>query len=471
MGSRVAQITCPHGVLAPSNITLMSARHRLGERLATLRGPEPSHSAPQMDPTWRQNAVRIAFVVAVGAIIHMLSYGYVGGIEDAELRAQVEEFRLLDIGLGLIAVPLLLVRRRWPVVVVVLTGALMPFSSFAIAAYLYALVSLSSRRRVIPILVALVCLAPASWVVQTAMDRWVLEYETGWGAVDFLANQTFMLMVALVFVLLGWNIGARRELAWAVEQQSAAAEREQVARVAQARLAERAAIAREMHDALGHRLSVVSMHAGALAYRHDMPADEVRQAAGTIAGQARTALEDLREILGVLRSTDADGAPVEGSPQVPDLCRLPTMVDETAGMGCTIDLEVPEHLWVQIHESLPGSTSRHAYRVVQEAVTNCCKHAPGQRILIEMGGAPGRGLTLRVENPLPAPEEAPSEVVSGGMGLTGMAERVALAGGEREAGRQEGSFVVEAWLPWAGRRAATPSSTGRTAQLNGSMAR
>ena len=226
MGSRVAQTACPHGV-PPSNITLMSARHRLGERLATLRGPEPSHSAPQVDPTWRQNAVRIAFVVAVGAIIHMLSYGYVGGIEDAELRAQVEEFRLLDVGLGLIAVPLLLVRRRWPVVVVVLTGALMPFSSFAITAYLYALVSLSSRRRVIPILVALACLVPASWVVQTAMDRWVLEHETGWGAVDFLANQTFLLMVALVFVLLGWNIGARRELAWAVEQQSAAAEREQ----------------------------------------------------------------------------------------------------------------------------------------------------------------------------------------------------------------------------------------------------
>ena len=82
----------------------MSARHRLGERLATLRGPEPSHSAPQVNPTWRQNAVRIAFVVAVGAIIHMLSYGYVGGIEDPELRAQLEEFRLLDIGLGLVAV-------------------------------------------------------------------------------------------------------------------------------------------------------------------------------------------------------------------------------------------------------------------------------------------------------------------------------------------------------------------------------
>ena len=104
-------------------------------------------------------------------------------------------------------------------------------------------------------------------------------------------------------------------------------------------------------------------------------------------------------------------------------------------------------------------------------MTNCCKHAPGQRILIEMGGAPGRGLTLRVENPLPAPEEAPSDVVSGGMGLTGMAERVALAGGELGAGRQAGSFVVEAWLPWAGRRAATHSSTDRTAQLNGSMAR
>ena len=78
MGSRVAQTACPHGV-PPSNITLMSARHRLGERLATLRGPEPSHRAPQVNPTWRQNAVRIAFVVAVASgIVLRRRYTWVG---------------------------------------------------------------------------------------------------------------------------------------------------------------------------------------------------------------------------------------------------------------------------------------------------------------------------------------------------------------------------------------------------------
>ncbi|WP_374929219.1 sensor histidine kinase [Kytococcus sedentarius] len=451
----------------------MSARQGLGERLATLWGPEPAQRAPLPRLTTWDQVARLAAVVVVGAVLFAFNYGTLSGIEDQELLEQLRDLRTLELVLGALSLPLLLWRRRRPVTVSVLTGAMMPFSAFAMAAHLLALVSLASRRRVAPIVATVMLLLPASWVVQTAIDRWVVNQELGAAPVDFLANQLLVLMVGAVFVLLGWNIGARRELAWVAQQEAAAAEREQTARVAQARLAERTAIAREMHDALGHRLSVVSMHAGALAYRQDLEAEQVREAAGTIAGQARQALEDLREILGVLRSNDADGAPSEGSPQVPDLRRLGTMVQEASGMGCTIDLEVPERLWEQILESLPGSTSRHAYRVAQESVTNACKHAPGQPLRIEIGGAPGRGVTLRVENPLPPVEEVPSDVVSGGMGLTGMAERVALAGGQLEAGPQDGSFVVEAWLPWERRRVpapAAPQGAAATAQFDGSVA-
>lgn len=443
----------------------MSVRTGLGERLAALRAAEPGHHAPQPTLTVRDHVLRIGAVALLGLVLFAASYASMGLIEDPEYRAEFERIRAVDAVLGVVTVPLLIWRRRWPVAVALATAAAMPFSSFAMVAYLYTLVSLATRRRIVPILVVLGLLPVVSWVGQYVMDHWVVPTEIGVSAdpLGFLSTQVMLILASLVFVLLGWNMGARRELAWSAEQQARIAEREHTARLAQARLSERAAIAREMHDALGHRLSVVSMHAGALAYRQDLSADQMRDASSTIAKQAKTALEDLREILGVLRSTETPESPVPlvdaGGPlpahsspaeghRVSDLRRLPALVAEASGYGSTIDLQVPDPVWEQASKALPSATSRHAFRVVQEAVTNAVKHAPGQPVLIELGGAPGRGLTLRVVNPLPGPGEAPRDVVSGGLGLAGMTERIELARGQLSAGEQDGEFVVQAWLPW-----------------------
>src|SRR5690606_22698735 len=110
------------------------------------------------------------------------------------------------------------------------------------------------------------------------------------------------------------------------------AEAEQAARVAQARIAERARIAREMHDVLAHRISTVTMHAGALAFRDDLAADEVRRAARVIESNSRLALVELRQVLGVLREDPGDAAP---EPPQPTATSIESLVEQfrTAGMN------------------------------------------------------------------------------------------------------------------------------------------
>ena len=170
----------------------------------------------------------------------------------------------------------------------------------------------------------------------------------------------------------GMFVRARRQLVLSLRERAERAEAEQQLRVEQARQQERARIAREMHDVLAHRISLLSLHAGALEFRPDAPPEEVARAAGVIRASAHEALEDLRTVIGVLRE-GAEGDEAE-RPQ-PTLADLPALIDESraAGMQVRYDWHLPDP------PTVPAAAGRNAYRIVQEGLTNARKHAAARR--------------------------------------------------------------------------------------------
>jgi signal transduction histidine kinase len=212
--------------------------------------------------------------------------------------------------------------------------------------------------------------------------------------------------------------------------------------VEQARTHERARIAREMHDVLAHRISLLSLHAGALEFRPDAPPEEIARAAGVIRSSAHQALEDLRAVIGVLRE-DPDGADPE-RPQ-PTLADLPALIDESRAAGMRVT-----YTWVVAPEAaVPEGLGRNAYRIVQEGLTNARKHARGSAVDVAVDGAPGDALTIEVRNRLPVGAFVGAAIPGTGVGIIGLAERASLAGGRLEHGRTEtGDYRLWAWLPW-----------------------
>ena len=143
---------------------------------------------------------------------------------------------------------------------------------------------------------------------------------------------TFNIVVTVAIVSFGMYVGSRRELIWSLRERARQAEAEQELRVGRAQSAERERIAREMHDVLAHRISLVTMHAGALAYRTDLPPEQVRETAELIQTKAHEAMTDLRQVLGMLRGED--GVPDRPQPTLPD---LHTLMDEARSSGMVDD--------------------------------------------------------------------------------------------------------------------------------------
>ena len=188
-------------------------------------------------------------------------------------------------------------------------------------------------------------------------------------------------------------VGSRRELLWTLRDRAERAEAEQELRAGKARGDERARIAREMHDVLAHRISQVSMHAGALTFRDDLTADEMRESAAVIQAQANEALHELRGVLGVLR--DAETGQLLDGPQ-PTYGDLPALVDRPGSTGCTWSspTALPEDA------AVPATAGRTVYRIVQEGLTNAAKHAPGCTVAVRLSGTPDDGIDVLVRNPL-----------------------------------------------------------------------
>jgi signal transduction histidine kinase len=240
-------------------------------------------------------------------------------------------------------------------------------------------------------------------------------------------------------VLAAWGAGemvrARRQAAAdrteAAEQVRRLSEREVVAR-------ERASIARELHDVVAHHVSMIAVRAATAPYSvSDLP-ESGRAAFTEIADEARTALTELRVVLGVLRST---GDAAEAAPQ-PRIADLDCLVKRMVGAGMDVTMTSSGRM-----RPLPSSVELCCYRVIQEALTNAGRHAHGSKVAVTLGfGADA--VTATVTNSAGMPARGQESPGPAGFGLTGLRERVAMLHGEFEAGPDRaGGFAVRAVVP------------------------
>jgi signal transduction histidine kinase len=347
-------------------------------------------------------------------------------------------FVVIDLTLGVVVTIAYQFRRRWPFPVAMLAAVASFASASAAGAGTMAYVSLATRRRwaeMIPVAVVAVLGGLVFYATQpdNPGESWYSTLITG-------------VVFAVIIAAIGMYIGARRDLLASLKERAERAEREQELQVARGQAEERTRIAREMHDVLAHRMSLVAMHAGALAYRENLTPQETREAAEIIQANSHRALTDLREILGVLR--DANGAvdvAAQHRPQ-PTLCDLDELIADESVAGAKIKHENQFPAGVEVPESI----GRAAYRIIQEGLTNARKHSPHTAVVVTTSGAPGQGLTVEVRNPVRVGSgQAPSAALGAGLGLIGLTERVTLAHGRIEHGRTPtGDFVLRAWLPW-----------------------
>jgi signal transduction histidine kinase len=343
---------------------------------------------------------------------------------------------ILDIAVGVVACALVPVMLRWPVPGAVALAVLAALSPAATPAATLGTLYVAQRR---PLAIA-VAAGGADVVAHLIRGLWrpngSLPY--AWWAV---------LVIAAGAALVGWGQGdrARQALLASLRERARRAEAEQASRVAEARVAERARIAREMHDVLAHRLSLLATYAGALEYRPDAPPEQLARAAGVVRAGVHQALDELREVITVLRDDDD----VDGKHPLPGLADLDALIAETRDAGTAVDVTRR----VTQPEDLPGGLGRTAYRVVQEGLTNARKHAPGRPVRVLLAGKPGGRLVVELANPV-----GPADpVINGsGTGLIGLTERVRLAGGEIDHTiSADGEFVLRAWLPWPAETAVT----------------
>lgn len=226
----------------------------------------------------------------------------------------------------------------------------------------------------------------------------------------------------------GWERAERLE-----HQQRIVAERE--------RLRERARIAQDMHDSLGHELALIAVRAGALQVAHGLD-DRHRAAAAELRAGAAEATDHLREIIGVLR--DDTGSDAADAPVRPARESIPDLVERARASGVPITLTAPDDARPG---ELPPMAALAAHRVVQEAVTNAAKHAPGAAVTVHLTRPrPDGAITVAVAND--APPGPPPLLPSGGHGLTGLTERVRVLGGTLHAApTPDGGFHVTADIP------------------------
>jgi len=231
----------------------------------------------------------------------------------------------------------------------------------------------------------------------------------------------------------------RRRLVRALTERAERAEREQQLLAEQARAEERARLASEMHDVVTHRVSLMVLQAGAL--RVTAPDEPTRKAAEELRAAGCRALDELRDLVGVLRTTsDGDQAPQEAHPSTAELA---TLAAESTAVG--LPTELVEDGDPQLASPVVGRT---VYRIVQEALTNARKHAPGARVSVQVRYDPAN-LRVTIRNTPPTqPTDAGLVATGSGMGLVALRKRIELVGGTLRADPDpDGGFLVEATLP------------------------
>ncbi|QYN21919.1 sensor histidine kinase [Amycolatopsis sp. DSM 110486] len=320
---------------------------------------------------------------------------------------------------------LLLLRRRFPLVTMLAMAVLAWFEPTAQLATIFSLYTVAAQRG-------------PKWptAVAVAVDL-VITFVTyrpddlqAWEIVGFVA--ALMLVLPL---LAGLWMHQRAVLVDALHDRADQAERTRDLLAERAVTAERRRIAREMHDVVAHRVSIVALQAGALSVR--APNDETARLAEVIRESSAAALTELRDILRVLREEETEPKALPS----PTLDGVAQLAGDLAAAGADVDAEVPDPL-----PQVPEMVGRAAYRIVQEALTNAAKHAPGAPIRVRLSLDSGK-LVVEVANALGASAGLPGA----GYGVIGMRERVTLAGGALRVGPDSsGDYVVRAVFPLAG---------------------
>ncbi|KJK55826.1 sensor histidine kinase [Saccharothrix sp. ST-888] len=354
--------------------------------------------------------------------------------------------------LGALAGASLVVRRRWPAVPVLMALVFVPglFGVVLLVVSLYTLAGTwewpSRRGRVLGL--SAVALVETFGMVLFAIFTPVPDPSPAPEQIP--PTWVFVLLAVLVAVGLtvlpvvtGLYMGARRRLVESLKDRAQGLETEldllaeqARERARRARLEERTRIAREMHDVVAHRVSLMVVHASALERIVAKDPDKAQQSARLMGEVGRQALNELREILGVLRMSEAVVEIQDGLEDLPQLVEQ----SEAAGMAVTLTVSGTRR---------PFSTQAEqtAYRVVQEGLTNAHKHAAGAQVAVVLAYVPN-GVRVAVVNDRADGGGSRVALPSGGNGLVGMRERVLALGGSFSAGPEEdGGFRVEAVLP------------------------
>ena len=373
-------------------------------------------------PGWRPSPWTVAGTVGVMAVLCALTLA--SSLAPPAFEAPPVA---LSIAVGVVAlglVPALFHRPVPAAAALAVLAALVPTAVPPATAGTYVV----GRVRPLPTAAAVAVLGAAGHVVRGLL-RPVHGLSFGWWVVLVLVAQAALLAVGA----LGQ---ARAHVITGLAERAERAERDRDLVVAEAVAAERTRIAREMHDVLAHRLSLLATYAGALEYRPDTSPEKLARAAGVVRDGVHQALEEVRDVVGVLRDEPGDH---EVPPPSPDLDQLTDLVREARAAGSEVDLVV------ELDGDPPGLVGRTVYRLTQEGLTNARKHAPGAPVRVAVTGRAGDGVEVVVTSPLGS---APSGIPGTGTGLVGLAERVRIVGGRLEHGAEGATFRLSAWLPW-----------------------
>ncbi|MFF1561113.1 sensor histidine kinase [Streptomyces sp. NPDC058279] len=414
----------------------------------TSTGEEQGRAGP---PLWWERRRDVVWDVGIGAVSALeCAWEGVGFAREAGVPV------VLGVLFGFVVGATLVLRRRWPVAVVLVAIAVTPaVMGFLLGVVgLYTLAACEVPRRVTATLTSMSLVATlVVMYLRTDGDAGVTP--------TLVISLSVFVAVALTVppVLLGMYVGARRRLMESLHERADSLERElsllaerAEERAEWARTEERTRIAREMHDVVAHRVSLMVVHAAALqAVAVKDPVKAARNAA-LVGDMGRQALTELREMLGVLRAEAPRS--VERVPSVsvsvpaveegPSLAELEALVGQSRAAGMVVELSVRGE-W----PGCAAEVEQTAYRVVQEALTNCHKHAPGAEVVVRLAHREGE-VAMQVENGPCDGDAGGAGLPSGGNGLVGMRERVLGLGGVFVAGSTDsGGFRVSAVLPCA----------------------
>lgn len=318
-----------------------------------------------------------------------------------------------------------LLRVRFPYALALL-GLIEIIAGIGYNVYAFGMLSLAIRRRGVPVW-TVACFAAVIDAFRTY--RYDVEHSISSGQALLSAVVTGVAL-GVTPTLIGRYLRIQRDLQEAAATHAARAAFEHELAVRRAASEERERIAHEMHDSLGHLLARLSMQAGAMEVRSREPEDI--SAAARIRETARSGLVELRAAVRAL------GENTQLSPTT-TFAAITNLVEASrdAGAVVTFDDELIDAA------SLPPSTGRMIYQVVQEVLTNAHRHAPGAPIRIRLTGAPGAGAKVVAENPL-----MPGGEAGAGTGLDALRRRVPVLGGKLDARVSQGRFALTVWLPW-----------------------